>query len=172
MRKTIFGALFLILFFVLQCTLFKSLAVGNISPNLIIILVCTYGLIYGEWEGLLMGFAAGLLCDIFFGSILGINALLYMFIGYISGKFNRVFYAEDVVLPGTLFLGSDIAYGITYYLLMFLFRGRFDFVYYLMNIIVPEAIYTLVCAVIFYPLVLLCINARRKRRTGGGGRFV
>ena len=162
MKKALMGAAFLLLFFLLQCTAFKYFAVNNIGPNLLIILTCTYGFMYSDKEGLLMGFFAGILCDIFFGPILGINALIFMFIGFTAGKFNRLFYAEDIVLPGSIFVAGDITYGLIYYILLFLLRRRFQFTYYLMDVILPETIYTLVGAIAFYPLLLLCINKLNK----------
>ena len=41
------------------------------------------------------------------------------------------------------------------YLIMFLMRARLDIGYYLLHIILPEAVYTIVVAFIFYPLLLL-----------------
>lgn len=38
---------------------------------------------------------------------------------------------------------------------MFLMRARLDIGYYLLHIILPEAVYTIVVAFIFYPLLLL-----------------
>lgn len=172
MKKVILGAISLLLFFLLQTTIFKHFAINNIGPNLLIILCCTFGFMYGEKEGLIMGFIAGLLCDIFFGSIIGFNALLYMFVGYFNGKFNRLFYPEDIVLPGTLFLGSDIFFGLAFYVLNFLLRGRLKIGYYLLNVIMPEAIYTLVCAIALYPLLLLCINKQKRSEQRSTRKFV
>ena len=162
MKKALLGAAFLLLFFLLQSTVFKYFAINNIGPNLLIIVTCAFGFMYSDREGLFMGFFAGLLCDIFFGPILGINALIYMFIGFVNGKFNRLFYSEDFILPGSLFLSSNICYGLVYYILIFLLRGRLQFTYYLMNIILPESIYTLVCSIVFYPLLLISINALKR----------
>ena len=43
-----------------------------------------------------------------------------------------------------------------------LFRYNFLFLYYLLHIIIPEAVYTIVIAFVFYPLLLL-INRRLER---------
>ena len=49
-----------------------------------------------EKEGTYIGFACGLLLDIFGSGILGFYALLYMYIGYINGCFRKMFYPEDL----------------------------------------------------------------------------
>lgn len=41
-----------------------------------------------------IGFACGLLLDIFGSGILGFYALLYMYIGYINGCFRKMFYRK------------------------------------------------------------------------------
>lgn len=65
LRKVIV-TLFVVLCFILQCSVFNSLALGGIIPNLMIILTSSFGFMRGEKEGLLIGFFSGLLCDIFF----------------------------------------------------------------------------------------------------------
>ena len=94
--RKIVVVLLILLFFVLQCSLFNSLAMGGIIPNLMIMLI---------------GFSCGLLCDIFFGSFLGFYAMVMMYIGFVNGKFSRIFYPEDIKLPLALIIVSDISYG-------------------------------------------------------------
>ena len=95
-----------------------------------IVLTASYGFMRGEKSGLIVGFFCGLLADIFFGGLLGLYAMIYMYIGYLNGKFNRVFYPDDIRLPLVLILISDFVYGIISYMTLFLLRGRFHFSYY------------------------------------------
>ena len=74
MLRKICVAFLIILCFVLQSTVFRSLAFAGIVPNLLIILTASFGFMRGENEGLLIGFFSGLLCDIFFGDVLGMQA--------------------------------------------------------------------------------------------------
>lgn len=153
--------------FVLQSTVFKSIAFAGIVPNLLIILTASFGLMRGEKEGLLIGFFCGLLQDIFFGELLGFHALVFMYIGYVNGKFSRIFYPEDIKLPIALITVSDLTYGLIFYILMFLLRGRFDFAYYFTRVILPEVIYTVVVTMVMYPLIRKlneALEAREKRR--------
>ena len=129
MKRVIVTAFFIFICFLLQCTVFRALAFGGIVPNLLIVLTASFGFMRGEKTGLLIGFFSGLLVDIFFGSVIGFYALLYMYIGYANGKFSAIFYPEDIKLPITLILCSDFAYGIICYMILFLLRGKFDFQY-------------------------------------------
>ncbi|MDD6811789.1 MAG: rod shape-determining protein MreD [Lachnospiraceae bacterium] len=162
MKRGIVSALFIFLCFLLQCTVFRALAFGGIVPNLLIVLTASFGFMRGEKTGLLIGFFSGLLIDIFFGSVIGFYSLIYMYIGYVNGKFTTIFYPEDIKLPITLILCSDFVYGITCYVILFLLRGRFDFQYYLVHIILPEIVYTIVVTLFLYP-VILWVNHRLER---------
>lgn len=154
MKRGIVTALFIFICFLLQCTVFRALAFGGIVPNLLIVLTASFGFMRGERTGLLIGFFGGLLVDIFFGEVIGFYSLLYMYIGYLNGKFTTIFYPEDIKLPITLILCSDFVYGITCYVILFLLRGRFDFQYYLIHIILPEIVYTIVVTLFLYPIIL------------------
>ncbi len=162
MKRGIVTALFIFICFLLQCTVFRALAFGGIVPNLLIVLTASFGFMRGERTGLLIGFFGGLLVDIFFSEVIGFYALLYMYIGYLNGKFTTIFYPEDIKLPITLILCSDFVYGITCYVILFLLRGRFDFQYYLVHIILPEIVYTIVVTLFLYP-VILWVNHRLER---------
>ncbi len=157
LRKIIMA--FLILFcFLLQVTLFRSLAFAGIGPNLLIVLTSSFGFMRGEKEGLLIGFFSGILCDIFFADMLGFYALVYMYIGFLNGKFCKIFYPEDIKLPMALITVSDLSYGMICYVLLFLLQGRLNFLFYLRTVILPETVYTIVITCLLYPLALFVNN--------------
>lgn len=154
MRRILVSGMLVILCFVLQTTLFKGIAFSGIVPNLMIILTASFGFMRGERTGLLFGFFCGLLSDIFFGSVIGLNAMIYMYIGYANGKFNRIFFPEDIKLPMALILVSDLVYGTACYVILFLMRKRFHFTYYFVHIILPEMVYTIFITLLLYPISL------------------
>lgn len=154
MKRGIVATLLILGCFLFQSTIFRALDFGGIVPNLLIVLTSSFGFMRGEKTGTIIGFFCGLLSDIFFGEVLGFYALILMYIGYMNGKFSRIFYPEDIKLPATLIIASDFLYGFICYVLMFLMRGRLQFGYYFMNIILPEIIYTVVVTIILYPIIL------------------
>ena len=56
--------------FLLQTTLFQTLSLASISPNLLIVVTSAFGFMRGRKEGMWTGFFCGLLLDIFFGSVI------------------------------------------------------------------------------------------------------
>ena len=153
--------------FVLQTTTFQTLSFANIAPNLLIIVVASFGLMRGKTEGMYIGFFSGLLIDIFFGFYLGVYALLYMYVGFVTGLFQKHYYPEDIKLPLLIISASDLISNLIIYLVLFLTRKRYDFGYYFGNVIVPELVYTTIITIFLY-LLLLKINqkleAYEKRR--------
>ena len=124
MKRSIVAAILILVCFILQCTIFRAIDFGGIVPNLLIILTSSFGFMRGERTGLMIGFFCGILSDIFFGDVLGFYALILMYIGYMNGKFSRIFYPEDIKLPAALIIASDFCYGVICYVLM---RGRIRF---------------------------------------------
>lgn len=171
MRKLIV-TIFIMVCFMLQCSVFTSLSFAGIIPNLMIILASSFGFMRGEKEGLVIGFFCGLLSDIFFGEFLGFYALILMYIGYINGKFSRIFYPEDIKLPIALIIISDLSYGVLCYVLMFLLRGRLNFSFYFTRVIFPEAIYTIVVTMFLYPLILKVNTALEAMEKRSAQKFV
>ncbi len=172
MKRFVVTTVLIVVCFLLQSTVFHALAFGGIVPNLLIVLTASFGFMRGEKTGLLIGFFCGLLVDVFFGDSIGFYSLLYMYIGYMNGKFSAVFYPEDIKLPIALILGSDCFYGLVCYVILFLLRSRFDFRYYFIHIILPEIVYTVVVTIFLYPLVLWINTMLERGELRGGKKFV
>lgn len=172
MKRFLITSVLIFICFLLQCTVFHTLAFSGIVPNLMIVLTASFGFMRGEKTGLLIGFFCGLLVDIFFGNTIGFYALLYMYIGYMNGKFSAIFYPQDIKLPIALILGSDCFYGLVCYVIMFLLRSRFEFGYYFVHIILPEIVYTIVVTIFLYPLILWINTGLERSELRSGKKFV
>ena len=157
-----------ILFFVLlicvilQCTLLPALSIASITPNLLIIVTVSFGLMRGKRSGLWIGFVCGLMADLLFCDTMGFHAIIYMYIGYLNGFCYHIFYDDDIKMPVVLTAASDLVYGIIVYGFQFLLRGRVDFFFYLRRIIMPEVIYTIVLTFLCYR-ILLFINRKLEK---------
>ena len=96
--------------FLLQSTVISRIAIGSITPNLILILCISMGLMRGRKSGMWTGFFCGFLVDMFYGSVFGFYALIYMYIGFLSGYAHRICYDDDVKVPIFLAGAGDILY--------------------------------------------------------------
>ncbi len=158
MKRVIIAILMVWITFLLQSSVFSRINIGGIVPNLMVILTACFGFMEGELAGLLVGFGCGMLTDVFFGSFNGFYALIYMYLGYMNGKFCNIFYPEDVKLPLALIISTDLLYGLSCYVFLFLLRGRFNMGFYFGHVIVPEVIMTMIMTLVMYPLILIIHN--------------
>ncbi len=156
MKRRIVMIVLIFFSFILQCTLLRQAAVGGISPNLLLLLTVSFGLMRGKREGMFTGFCCGFLVDLYYGQTLGFTSLLYVSAGYLCGFCYRIFYDDDIKMPVVLTAASDLGYGICVYVFQFLLRGRVDFFYYFGRIIIPEVIYTMLLTLVCYrPMLFL-----------------
>lgn len=172
MRRKISVILIVIICFLLQSTVFKALAFANISPNLLIVVVSSFGFMRGRKEGMYIGLFCGLLVDLFFGQIFGLYTLLYLLAGYINGMFRKIFYPDDIKLPMILILGSDFVLNLVIYLLLFLPRKKVELPYYLLHLMIPEIVYTLVVTIVLYFIILKINQHLEKIEKRSAAKFV
>ncbi|MCR5510278.1 MAG: rod shape-determining protein MreD [Lachnospiraceae bacterium] len=154
MKKVIIAVLSVWLMFILQSSVFSRINIGGIVPNMLIIITACFGFMEGDLAGLLVGFFCGMLMDVFYGSFKGFYAMIYMYLGYLNGKFCNIFYPEDVKLPLALIVSTDLLYGLSCYVFLFLLRGRFEIGFYFGHIILPEIIMTIIMTLLVYPVIL------------------
>jgi rod shape-determining protein MreD len=163
-KRIIVHTILIICCFILQSTFFRGLAFAGIVPNLMVVVTASLGFMRGDRTGLITGFFCGLLIDIFFGDVIGMYAMIYMYIGYLNGKFSGIFYPENIKLPMILILMSNIFYGLFTYALLFMMRSRLNFNYYFGSVIIPEVVYTIAVTLVLYPIILLLHNLLEGRR--------
>lgn len=171
MRRTIVTALTVFVCFLLQTSVFKFFKLANIAPNLLIILVSSVAVMRGQKEGMLVGFFSGLLLDIFYGSLLGGFAFIYMMFGFIDGFFHKIYYSDDSFLPVIMIGVNDLVYGFIMYILCGLLNNHLKIFYYIKSIILPEIVYTVAVGLVMYQ-ILLRINDWLDKNEKGSADFV
>jgi rod shape-determining protein MreD len=67
---------------VLQSTVLQSVAILGTTPDTALIFIVSYGIMRGDIEGALFGFACGLMHDIFGSNYIGLYAMLGMLTGF------------------------------------------------------------------------------------------
>lgn len=154
MKRKIVTVCIVLLCFLLECTVFQSLSLASVTPNLLIVATSAFGFMRGKREGMFVGLLSGLMIDIMFGDLIGFYAITYMLIGYANGYFKRIFYDDDIKLPLILITASDFIYSHIVYMFMFVMRSKFRYGYYLKNIMIPELIYTILVTLILYQVIL------------------
>jgi len=140
---------------VIQLTLINSVAILGLKPDLIMVVVVVFSLLKGEKEGIISGFASGLLQDIFSTSLLGINALAKTVIGFTCGILKEKIFHEHIlfIIPVITFIASFMQSILIFWLLR-AFGIEYNLTWSLKQIALPEALYSSLLS----PFIFLAIN--------------
>lgn len=99
----------------LQATLVSRVSIWGVFPDLPLLLVVSWGLLRGSRQGLLWGFVAGIIVDLFSGAPFGAATVPLMAVGFIAGL------GENLVFRNLLLLLLTILLATVVYDLLFLF---------------------------------------------------
>ncbi|MGI6079998.1 MAG: rod shape-determining protein MreD [Candidatus Avilachnospira sp.] len=154
LQRALINILILLGAFTVQTCVFPLLPMFSAVPNLLLILTFSFGFIYGRKTGMLCGLAAGVLMDLFYTGPFGFYCLIFLYIGFFNGIFNKYYYNDFIQLPLILCAVNELIYNFYIYVLRFLVRGKLDIGYYFMNIVLPEMVFSLIFTLFLYRVFL------------------
>ena len=151
-----------ILFFniILQSTLLPFLQIVGIQPDTLIVLVTCFGLLGGTGFGMFTGMAGGLLQDILYGTPVGLNALYYMIIGYLTGLLHERIFVDRFIAPTFIVFCASLLRGLMMLSFLYFTRTPVPMDYGFTLVILPEALYTAVFMPITFYLMFLLFRQR------------
>lgn len=155
LRNGLIIVLTIIAAFIIQTSILPALSIGQIKPNLMLIVVTSYSFFLGDQRGIFVGCLAGIVQDIFYGQVLGLTGIIYALIGYVCGKFKKFLYVEDLSFPLLMIAIADLAYGFLNYVFLFLVRNRLYLRAFIRTTVLPEMLYTVILGIVVYPLLSL-----------------
>ncbi len=100
---------------VIQEAAVSQISIFGISADLTVLVVMSVGLLAGSLPGAIMGFGMGLLVDMVLVQTLGVTSLLYIVIGYWSGRLHELRDPSHGLIPmamgatATAFAGLGMA---------------------------------------------------------------
>lgn len=153
LSKILVHVLIIFFAFFVQTSIFPLIPFFASSPNLLLIITFSYGLLYGEDIGMITGIFCGLLCDMYFNGDFGFYILIYSVIGFANGTLNKSFFENSISLPMILSFVNGLVYNFYIYFTHFLIRRKFAIPYYLFNVMVPNILFTLIATVLIYKLL-------------------
>ena len=116
-RKHILIFSLIVIFAIMQTSMFAHMLILNSTPNLTLVFVCLLSYLRGNDEGLYYGLVGGLTLDIVIGRSLGFYGLMYMGICFLIGFFPRQnlrdnFFIIMLIIIGAIFPFQLIIYWI------------------------------------------------------------
>ncbi|AOY76852.1 rod shape-determining protein MreD [Clostridium formicaceticum] len=160
--KTLLICFIIIINIILQPVL-HYIGIYNVMPNTSLILVVCFAINSKKNHGALLGCIIGILQDIIFGKIIGINALIYMVIGYIINAINRNIFKENLAIP---FIFTSLATVLYYCIGLFFvyFLGyNLQFLSIFRNMLVVEVLYNSIFSLLVYIYVSKIFKTKRSR---------
>lgn len=139
-----------VLAFLLQSVVSTYLAIGGVMPDLLLVLVVSYGLLFGWPVGLGAGVLAGLLLDLTAARFIGIHVLSLGTVGLIAGLVEEQVFKDNFLLAPTAGLVGSIVNQAIVMTCLWLYGWRFAPVDSLRSIILPAALYDMVLCVLVY----------------------
>lgn len=101
----------------LQTTLLARLRIFGVMPDFMLLLAVAGGITAGPTRGAALGFASGMLIDLFLPTPLGLSALVFTLVGYGVGVANTGVLRSAWYIPVLTAGGASVA-GVTLYALI------------------------------------------------------
>lgn len=139
--------------FLLQSTIFPYMAIFGVVPNTALLIVMSISLLKGKYYGGVIGLVIGLLQDMVFSSVIGINAFIYFFAGYLIGMAENKLSRDNMFIPALFSIIGTIYYNFTYYTFMFFLSKNIPFLSFSKYIMLIEILYNIVLAVPIYMIL-------------------
>jgi rod shape-determining protein MreD len=143
---------------IIEATFFSRLKFFGANPNIILIIIVSMSFFISSRTAIFYAGVAGLLEDLFIGSLIGSNLLALVIVIYMVRTYSSRVIRENIITPLIIVFTSSI----TYYFLMGAIlliagRGYFLNVVFMQNILYGS-IYNLMIALIIYPICYLVLH--------------
>ncbi len=169
--KRVIIPLFLLTALYLDSVLFQGLNIFGTRADALLAVVVSAAVLAGSVKGALSGLCAGLFADIFFGKLIGLNALIYMLSGIGAGFFYGKFYSDNIVIAPLCAVCCAFIKEHVMAITIWLSGGNFRYGSMLITYILPCAVLTgLFCMlvhIVMKPIMNRQVKQRVDYRVGG-----
>lgn len=136
--------------FLLQSVVSTYLAIRGITPDILLVVVVSYGLLFGWQVGLGAGVLAGLLVDLTAGRFIGIHVLSLGLVGVLAGVVEEKVFKDNILLaPSGGLVGSVLNQSVLL-LCLWLFGWQISFGSTLRATVLPAALYDMALSILVY----------------------
>ena len=125
-----------------------------VTPDLVLIVVISIGLLRGPDEGLIFGLATGFFLDLVSGGLIGIQAASKMIAGFMIGLLEKTIFKDNLVLPTLAVFISTLVLE-TFHIIMYqAFNANYHLITIFFTVILPLAFYNALLTPLIYFLIL------------------
>ncbi|MCQ4923716.1 rod shape-determining protein MreD [Tissierella carlieri] len=138
--------------FFLQSSILPYINILGVVPNTALLIVISIALYKGRFYGGFVGLVIGIVQDIVFSPVIGVNAFIYFFAGYLVGLVENKLTKENIFIPILFSILGTIYYNFSYYVFMFFLSKNIPFLSFAKDILVIETIYNCVLSIPIYKI--------------------
>ncbi|WP_353096646.1 rod shape-determining protein MreD [Tissierella praeacuta] len=138
--------------FFLQSSILPYVNILGVVPNTALLIVISISLFRGRYYGGFIGLIIGLIQDIVFAPVIGINAFIYFFAGYLVGLVENKVTKENMLIPILFSIQGTIYYNFSYYVFMFFLSRDIPFLSFVKDVLLIEIIYNGVLSIPIYKI--------------------
>lgn len=162
MNVNIRFALVLLAAFFCQAAVVPLISIGAAKPDIILIIVASFGFLDGAVPGAVGGFLGGLLLDLLTIRGIGLEIIIKTIIGGFSGRVERTILGNSAVMPMLAIGGVSIVSQILYIGLAFLTGERMALLTAVREVVLPSALYTALIGFFVFPHLSRILSAERQ----------
>lgn len=144
--------LIFVVVYLLQTTFVSYIAILGIKPDLILAALVCFGAFYGKEKGALMAVIMGIIVDLLFGKIFGVNTLMYLYIVVAASVIFEYLFEHNFLTVGVVTLALSLLGGAVYSLILLLSGQPFGLLF-IVKMVLPYALYTALAAAVLYPVL-------------------
>jgi len=163
MRRGISWTVVVLTALVLQSTLFASVTLRGVKPELVYLVTIVLAFLEGPSSGALAGFAGGMAQDFLLNQPKGITALTLTLVGYAVGTIRQYIVTPSPLLPVAL-VGGATAVGVLFYGVVAFLLGVTQGASYLVYVAFLAGVYNAVLTPILFPVLRRVAESSRARR--------
>ena len=156
-----FAAL-LILGWLVQITVVPHIAIGRAMPDVILIVIATYGFLEGPMPGSVAGIVGGFLQDLTLIRGFGINIINKTIIGYLAGLVERNLFGSSRLIPMVAMFIVSVISQLIYIALIYIVGDRIVVMTAIIEIVIPSALYTSVVALFLFTPINRAMSHERQ----------
>lgn len=140
--------------FILQGTILDFFSLMGVIPNTALILVIAFTLIAGKETGAIVAISSGLLQDIFYSEVLGINAVTLFAIALMIGSLDKKVFKENLILPVVITVLATVVHYIMQFFFIYFLGIEVNIVTLMREYALKEVAYNGFVSVFIYRAIL------------------
>lgn len=135
---------------IIQSTILPFFPILGYFPNINLVTIIIIAFLRGKHYGGFFGLITGLIQDILFARVLGVNALIYFLVGFYVGSVQEGLNNDNIAIPMVFSAISTIAYNFLFFTFMFFLARNIQLSVVVKNIFSLEILYNTVLAFILF----------------------